>query len=66
MGRTLQPRANYVRDAQTLQRIIMLINADESRPAEWRREQTQHLAAVIQAFNADAVAVPMARVKPSR
>jgi hypothetical protein len=55
MGRPLAPRRDYARDAQTLQRIVIAVQSDESRPQEWRREQVNHLTSVIVAFNNDAV-----------
>ena len=54
MGRPVAPRRDYVRDAQTLQRIVIAVQDDESRSQEWRRQQVEHLTQVIVAFNTDA------------
>lgn len=55
MGRPSAPRCNYARDAQSLQRIVIAVQSDETRSQEWRREQVNHLTSVIVAFNNDAV-----------
>jgi hypothetical protein len=55
MGRPVATRRNYARDAQTLQRVVIAVQSDESRPLDWRRSQVEHLTAVIAAFNSDAV-----------
>lgn len=54
MGRPSAPRCNYARDAQSLQRIVIAVQSDETRSQEWRREQVERLTQVIVAFNTDA------------
>jgi len=63
MGRLVTLRRNYVRDAQALQRIVQAVMADETRPLDWRREQAEHLTAVISAFNTDAISAPKLKRK---
>jgi hypothetical protein len=54
MGRPTIPRRNYARDAQSLQRIIIMLQNDVTRSPEWCREQIDRLTRVIVAFNSDA------------
>jgi hypothetical protein len=54
MGRPTIPRRNYAKDAQSLQRIIIMIQNDTTRSPEWCREQIDRLTQVIVAFNSDA------------
>lgn len=55
MGRPTNPRRNYAKDAQSLQRIIIMIQNDTARSPEWCREQVDRLTQVIVAFNSDSV-----------
>ena len=55
MGRPTIPRRNYAKDAQSLQRIIIMIQNDTERSPEWCREQVDRLTKVIVAFNSDSV-----------
>ena len=58
MGRPTSPRRNYAKDAQSLQRIIIMIQNDTTRSPEWCREQIDRLTQVIVAFNSDATNAP--------
>lgn len=53
MGRKVQPRDSYARDVQTLQRLVLVVEADQVRPVAWRRKVIDKLLEVVTIFNED-------------
>ena len=62
MGRRVQPRESYARDVQTLQRLVLVVEADTVRPVAWRRKVINKLLEVITIFNDDT----SERLSPNR